>query len=89
MDQRAVRLARGEPEAFAELYDTCADRIYRYLVVRLGSRADAEDVLQETKENANEAPEKDHQMDRDRRGSRDHYPAAPECLFRLEHRNTA
>ncbi|MGO9469080.1 MAG: RNA polymerase sigma factor [Isosphaeraceae bacterium] len=48
MDQRAVRLARGEPEAFAELYDSCADRIYRYLVVRLGSRADAQDVLQET-----------------------------------------
>ncbi len=48
MDQRATRLARGEPEAFAELYDACADRIYRYLVVRLGSRADAEDVLQET-----------------------------------------
>lgn len=48
MDQRALRLARGEPEAFAELYDACADRVHHYLVVRLGSRTDADDVLQET-----------------------------------------
>jgi RNA polymerase sigma-70 factor (ECF subfamily) len=48
MDQRARRLARGDREAFAELYDDCADRIHHYLVVRLGSRADADDVLQET-----------------------------------------
>ena len=48
MDQRAQRLARGEPAAFAELYDVCADRVHHYLVVRLGSRADADDVLQET-----------------------------------------
>jgi RNA polymerase sigma-70 factor, ECF subfamily len=42
------RLARGERAAFAELYDLCADRLHHYLVVRLGSRADADDVLQET-----------------------------------------
>lgn len=48
MDRRAERLARGDPAAFAELYDACADRVHRYLVVRLGSRADADDVLQET-----------------------------------------
>ena len=36
MDQRAERLARGEPAAFAELYDACADRVHHYLVVRLG-----------------------------------------------------
>jgi RNA polymerase sigma-70 factor (ECF subfamily) len=48
MDQRALRLARGEPDAFAELYDACADRVHHYLVVRLGSPADADDVLQET-----------------------------------------
>jgi RNA polymerase sigma-70 factor, ECF subfamily len=48
MDQRAERLARGDPAAFAELYDACADRVHHYLVVRLGSRADADDVLQET-----------------------------------------
>jgi RNA polymerase sigma-70 factor, ECF subfamily len=48
MDHRAQRLARGEPAAFAELYDACADRVHHYLVVRLGSRSDADDVLQET-----------------------------------------
>ncbi len=42
------RLARGEPAAFAELYDACADRVGHYLVVRLGSREDADDALQET-----------------------------------------
>ncbi|MDR3622480.1 MAG: RNA polymerase sigma factor [Paludisphaera borealis] len=48
MDERAERLARGDQEAFAELYDACADRVHHYLVVRLGSRTDADDVLQET-----------------------------------------
>jgi RNA polymerase sigma-70 factor (ECF subfamily) len=40
-------LARGEQQAYAELYDACADRVHHYLVGRLGSRADADDVLQE------------------------------------------
>ena len=48
MDDFGTRLARGDPAAFAELYDRCADRLYRYLVVRLGSRADADDVLHDT-----------------------------------------
>jgi RNA polymerase sigma-70 factor (ECF subfamily) len=42
------RLARGEPAAFAELYDACADRLHHYLVVQLASRDAADDVLQET-----------------------------------------
>ena len=42
------RLARGDPGAFAELYDACAGRVGHYLMVYLGSRADAEDALQET-----------------------------------------
>jgi RNA polymerase sigma-70 factor (ECF subfamily) len=42
------RLARGDRAAFAELYDLCADRLHHYLVVRLDSRSDADDVLQET-----------------------------------------
>jgi RNA polymerase sigma-70 factor (ECF subfamily) len=41
-------LGRGDRAAFAELYDACADRVHHYLVVRLGSREDADDVLQET-----------------------------------------
>ena len=43
-----ARLARGEPAAFAELYDDCADRVGHYLLVRLGSWDDAEEALQET-----------------------------------------
>jgi RNA polymerase sigma-70 factor (ECF subfamily) len=43
-----ARLARGEPAAFAELYDRCADRVGHYLLVRLGSWQDAEETLQET-----------------------------------------
>ena len=48
MDGLGRRLARGEEAAFAELYDECADRIHHYLTVRLRSRDDAADVLQET-----------------------------------------
>jgi RNA polymerase sigma-70 factor (ECF subfamily) len=48
MENRGERLARGDPAAFAELYDACAVRVHHYLAVRLGSRADADDVLQET-----------------------------------------
>src|SRR5260370_41683433 len=48
MDGQAKRLAGGDPQAFAELYDACANRLHLYLVARLGSRADADDVLQET-----------------------------------------
>lgn len=42
------RLARGDADAFAELYDACADRLHHYLTDRLGSRDEADDVLQET-----------------------------------------
>jgi len=48
MDDLLKRLARGDPEAFGDLYDALADRLHHYLVARLGSRADADDVLQET-----------------------------------------
>ncbi len=46
MDQLKKRLARGETEAFVELYDLLGDRLQRYLSARLG-RTDAQDVLQE------------------------------------------
>ncbi len=41
------------------------------------------------KETADETPRKNPQMDRDRRGSRDRYPADAQRLLRMEHRNTA
>lgn len=48
MGDLGKRLARGEVAAFAELYDLCADRLHHYLVSQLGSRDDADEVLQET-----------------------------------------
>jgi RNA polymerase sigma-70 factor, ECF subfamily len=42
----AARLARGEEAAFAELYDASADRLYRYVLGRVGSPESAADVLQ-------------------------------------------
>ncbi|BBO30550.1 RNA polymerase sigma factor [Lacipirellula parvula] len=42
----ADRLARGDDSAFAELYDACADRLYRFAVARLGSADAAADVVQ-------------------------------------------
>lgn len=48
MDGLGERLARGDQAAFAELYDAYADRLHHYLALRLGSRHDADDVLQET-----------------------------------------
>jgi RNA polymerase sigma-70 factor (ECF subfamily) len=46
MHDLAARLARGEEAAFAELYDSCADRLLHYVAARLGSRDDAADVVQ-------------------------------------------
>ncbi|HLY13718.1 MAG TPA: sigma-70 family RNA polymerase sigma factor [Candidatus Limnocylindrales bacterium] len=47
--QRTVAKARsGDPDAIARLYDLFADRVYRFALVRVESRADAEDVLQQT-----------------------------------------
>lgn len=42
------RLAHGDQAAFADLYDAYAPRLHRYLLIRLGFRADADDALQET-----------------------------------------
>jgi RNA polymerase sigma-70 factor, ECF subfamily len=42
------RLARGDQAAFAEFYDAVADRVHHYLLVRLGTREDADDAMQET-----------------------------------------
>jgi RNA polymerase sigma-70 factor (ECF subfamily) len=40
------RLAEGDETAFAECYRDFADRLYRYLFVRLRDKADAADSLQ-------------------------------------------
>jgi RNA polymerase sigma-70 factor (ECF subfamily) len=48
MGELAERLAAGDPAAFAELYDACADRLHRWLCMHLQSTADADDLVQET-----------------------------------------
>ena len=42
------RASSGDPEAVARLYDLFAARVYRFALVRVESRADAEDILQQT-----------------------------------------
>ena len=47
-EDELVRAAqRGQGDAFARLYETHVERVYRYLVSRLGQPADAEDVTAE------------------------------------------
>ncbi len=41
------RVQRGEPEAFAQLYEAYFDKIYRYIVLKVGNQADAEDLTQQ------------------------------------------
>jgi RNA polymerase sigma-70 factor (ECF subfamily) len=46
MTEWGRRLAAGEDQAFARLYDACADRLYSYAAMRLGSEQAAGDVVQ-------------------------------------------
>ncbi len=48
-----VRQAKqGDQKAFARLYEDCFDRIYRYVVLRIGDRTEAEDLTQQVFLNA-------------------------------------
>ena len=38
---------QGDREAFAKLYESHFDRIYRYVVIKIGNKAEAEDVTQQ------------------------------------------
>ena len=41
------RAQNGDKEAFTELYETYFSKLYRYVVVRIGNRAEAEDMTQQ------------------------------------------
>jgi RNA polymerase sigma-70 factor (ECF subfamily) len=43
-DNLVLRSAKGEPEAFAALYDRYHEPIYRFIYLRTGSREEAEDL---------------------------------------------
>lgn len=48
VEQDLVRRARqGDKEAFASLYESHFNRIYRYVVVKLGKKTEAEDMTQQ------------------------------------------
>jgi RNA polymerase sigma-70 factor, ECF subfamily len=47
-ENRLVELARGDPEAFGELYRRNVNRIYTYVFYRVGNAADAEDLTART-----------------------------------------
>jgi RNA polymerase sigma-70 factor (ECF subfamily) len=38
----------GDKQAFAELYDKFADKIFRFVLLKVGAREQTEDILQET-----------------------------------------
>jgi RNA polymerase sigma-70 factor (ECF subfamily) len=47
-EKNLVHKARqGDKEAFAELYESHFNRIYRYVVVKIGNKAEAEDMTQQ------------------------------------------
>lgn len=47
-EESLVRRAQHqEAEAFGQLYEVYFDKIYRYLVIRIGSKAEAEDMTQQ------------------------------------------
>jgi len=43
----ARRAQQRDPEAFSQLYDSNFDKIYRYLALRVGNQAEAEDLTQQ------------------------------------------
>lgn len=46
-DRLVSRAKAGDAEAFGALYDAYAERVYRFLLIRVGQPADAEDLLQQ------------------------------------------
>ena len=47
-DQHLVNRAKKDPAVFSELYEKHADRVYRYLLSRVGNVPDAQDLTSQT-----------------------------------------
>jgi RNA polymerase sigma-70 factor, ECF subfamily len=47
-EAQLIELARGDPEAFGELYNRTVEKIYTYIYFRTGNAADAEDLTART-----------------------------------------
>ena len=48
LDADVIEQAKGDPQAFALLYERFVDRIYNYIYYRVGNRHDAEDLTSRT-----------------------------------------
>jgi len=47
-EQGLVRQAQqGDKESFAQLYEAYFDKIYRYIIIKIGNKAEAEDMTQQ------------------------------------------
>jgi RNA polymerase sigma-70 factor (ECF subfamily) len=47
-DETLAWQARGDPQAFAELYGRFLDRVYRFILIRTGNVQDAQDLTSQT-----------------------------------------
>lgn len=47
-EAQSINAAKGDPEAFGELYERYVDRIYNYIYYRVGNVHDAEDLTSRT-----------------------------------------
>jgi len=53
LEQELIKKAqKGEKQAFAALYDTYVEAIYRFIYLKIGRKADAEDITQQVFLNA-------------------------------------
>jgi len=51
-EQRRIEAAKADPSRFAELYDEHFDRVYAYVLRRVGDRSDAQDITADVFQNA-------------------------------------
>ncbi len=47
-EELVAQAVQGDPQAFATLYDVYVDRIYRFVLLRVGDRQTAEDLTSQT-----------------------------------------
>ena len=51
-EQRRIEAAKADPSRFAELYDEHFERVYAYVLRRVGERSDAQDITADVFQNA-------------------------------------
>jgi RNA polymerase sigma-70 factor (ECF subfamily) len=51
-EQRRIEAAKADPSRFADLYDEHFERVYAYVLRRVGDRSDAQDITADVFQNA-------------------------------------